>query len=105
MLATTSTSTFSSETLTWMIAIDVSYLLEFLEIYVMKEGMFSSRAKSRLTSHMFDSAGIKSAHTEILGDILMLENQIPLFLAGKMLEFELGSLDAADVALLLMLKG
>lgn len=67
--------------------------------------MFSSRAKSRLTSHIFDSAGRKSAHTEILRDILMLENQIPLFLARKMLEFELGSLDAADVALLLMLKG
>ncbi|KAK1373516.1 hypothetical protein POM88_029709 [Heracleum sosnowskyi] len=95
----------SSETLTWMMAIDVSFLLEFLEIYARKEGMLSSRAKSRLTSHMCDSTGRKSVHIEILRDILMLENQIPLFLARKMLEFEFRSIDAADGALLLMLKG
>ncbi|KAL1816232.1 hypothetical protein DCAR_0520607 [Daucus carota subsp. sativus] len=93
------------ETLAWMMAIDVAFLLEFLEVYARKDGKLLTRATSRLTSNLVDSAGRKSAHIAILRDILMLENQIPLFLLRKMLEFELGSLDAADDMLLSMLRG
>lgn len=95
----------NGETLAWMMAIDVSFLLEFLEVYARKEGKLLSRRTSRLTSNLVDSAGRKSAHIAILRDILMLENQIPMFLLRKMLEFELGSLDAADEMLLSMLRG
>ncbi|WOG95946.1 hypothetical protein DCAR_0415275 [Daucus carota subsp. sativus] len=97
--------TVSTETLTWMMAIDVPFLLEFLEGYAMKEGMLLSRSKSRLTLSVLDAAERKSSHIEIMRDILMLENQVPLFLLRKMLEFELGSVDAADDTLLAMLKG
>ncbi|KAL1816231.1 hypothetical protein DCAR_0520606 [Daucus carota subsp. sativus] len=95
----------SGETLAWMMAIDVSFLLEFLEVYARKEGKLLSRRTSRLTSNLVDSAGRKSTHIAILRDILMLENQIPMFLLRKMLELELGSLVAADDMLLSMLRG
>ncbi|KAL8149443.1 putative UPF0481 protein At3g02645 [Apium graveolens] len=93
------------ETLAWMMAIDVAFLLEFLEVYARKDGKLLSRVTSRLTSNLVDAEGRKSAHIAILRDILMLENQIPLFLLRKMLEFELGSLEAADDMLLSMLRG
>ncbi|KAK1399790.1 hypothetical protein POM88_009653 [Heracleum sosnowskyi] len=96
----------NGETLAWMMAIDVAFLLEFLEVYARKEyGKLLTRVTSRLTSNLVDSAGRKSAHIAILRDILMLENQIPLFLLRKMFEFQLGSLDAADDMLLSMLRG
>ncbi|KAL8092527.1 putative UPF0481 protein At3g02645 [Apium graveolens] len=96
---------FNSETLTWMMAIDVPFLLDFLEGYAMKEGLLLTRSKSRFTVSLLDCAEKKASHVEIMRDILMLENQIPLFLLRKLLEFELGSLDAADETLLAMLKG
>ncbi|KAK1399791.1 putative Transmembrane protein [Heracleum sosnowskyi] len=95
----------SGETLAWMMAIDVSFLLEFLEVYARKEGKLLCRGTSRLTSNLVDAAGRKSAHIAVLRDILMLENQIPMFFLRKMLELELGSLDAADEMLLSMLRG
>ncbi|CAA2994345.1 UPF0481 At3g02645 [Olea europaea subsp. europaea] len=60
-----------------MIAVDASFLLEFLQIYVVKQGR-------------------KSAHNAILRDVVMLENQIPLFSIRKNLEFQLSSLEEAD---------
>ncbi|KAM7483600.1 hypothetical protein LguiB_008183 [Lonicera macranthoides] len=56
-------------------------------------------------SHLVDISGKKSAHNAILRDILMLENQIPLFLLRKMLEFQFSSLELLDSMLLSMLTG
>lgn len=95
---------FSGETLAWMMAVDAAFLLEFLEIYSVKEGKLLTKVTSRM-SHLVDSAGRKSAHIAILRDMLMLENQVPLFLLRKMLELELGSKDSADEMLLSMLTG
>ncbi|KAJ0007211.1 hypothetical protein Pint_30231 [Pistacia integerrima] len=78
---------FSGETLTWMMAIDASFLLDFLQIYVIREGKTLSR------------------HNAILRDIVMLENQIPFFILKKMLEFQFQSLESADDVLLSMLMG
>ncbi|KAK2631652.1 hypothetical protein EUGRSUZ_L02628 [Eucalyptus grandis] len=78
---------FNGETLAWMMAIDALFLLEFLQIYAIKEGKMLSRVSSRM-SHLVDIAGRKSAHNAILRDIVMLENQIPLFILRKMLEFQ-----------------
>ncbi|XP_039170602.1 putative UPF0481 protein At3g02645 [Eucalyptus grandis] len=85
-------------------AIDVLFLLEFLQIYAIKEGKMLSRVSSRM-SHLVDFARRKSAHNAILRDIVMLENQIPLFILRKMLEFQCASLDEADDMLLTMLMG
>uniref|UniRef100_F6HNY3 Uncharacterized protein n=1 Tax=Vitis vinifera TaxID=29760 RepID=F6HNY3_VITVI len=68
---------FNGETLAWMMAIDASFLLEFLQVYAMKEGRMLTRVSSRM-SHLVDYAGTKSAHNAILRDMVMLENQIPL---------------------------
>ncbi|XP_048129771.1 putative UPF0481 protein At3g02645 [Rhodamnia argentea] len=95
---------FNGETLAWMMAIDASFLLEFLQVYAIKEGKMLSRVSSRM-SHLVDHAGRKSAHNAILRDIVMLENQIPLFILRKMLEFQFASLDEADNMLLALLMG
>nr|XP_016488499.1 PREDICTED: putative UPF0481 protein At3g02645 [Nicotiana tabacum] len=95
---------FSGETLAWMMAVDASFLLEFLQIYATNEGKLLTKVSSRM-SHLVDVAGRKSTHNAILRDIIMLENQIPLFILRKMLEFQFPSLDFADNTLLSMLMG
>ncbi|XP_059644042.1 putative UPF0481 protein At3g02645 [Cornus florida] len=95
---------FNGETLTWMIAIDASFLLEFLQIYALKQGKTLTREYSRI-SHLVDIAGRKSGHNAILRDMVMLENQIPLFVLRKMLEFQFSSLELSDDMLHSMLTG
>lgn len=95
---------FNGETLAWMMGIDASFMLEFLQIYAIQEGKVITRVSSRM-SHLVDHAGRKSAHNTILRDMVMLENQIPLFVLRKMLEFQFSSLEAADDMLLSMLVG
>lgn len=95
---------FNGETVAWMMAIDASFLLEFLQVYAIKEGKSLSRLSSRM-SHLVDYSGTKSAHNAILRDMVMLENQIPLFVLRKMLEFQFSSLEAADDMLYSMLMG
>lgn len=95
---------FNNETLGWMVAIDASFLLEFLQIYAMKEGKLLTRVSSRM-SHFVDYAGLKSAHNAILRDIMMLENQIPLFVLRKIQEVQSESLEQADDLLQSMITG
>ncbi|KAH9715514.1 hypothetical protein KPL71_021080 [Citrus sinensis] len=96
---------FSYEALAWMMAIGASFLLEFLQIYAIKDGKLSKTYSSRSMSHLLDYAGTKAAHNAILRDMVMLENQIPLFVLRKMLEFEYSSLESADEMLQAMLMG
>ncbi|QCE02140.1 hypothetical protein DEO72_LG8g151 [Vigna unguiculata] len=95
---------FNGETLVWMMAVDASFLLEFLQVYAMQEGAKVQRVSSSM-SHLVDYAGKKSAHNAILRDIVMLENQIPLFVLRKMLEFKFSSLESADEMLSMMFIG
>ncbi|KAL1340384.1 hypothetical protein AAHE18_09G010900 [Arachis hypogaea] len=95
---------FNGETLVWMMAVDASFLLEFLQIYAIQEGTKIPGVSSSM-SHLVDYAGKKSAHNAILRDIVMLENQIPFFVLRKMLEFKFSSLEAADDMLSLILLG
>ncbi|CAM0913074.1 unnamed protein product [Alopecurus aequalis] len=79
---------FSGETLAWMMVVDGAFLLEFLQIYANAEGGGKPalrRVSSRM-AHLVDFAGRKSAHGLILRDMLMLENQMPLFLLRKILQ-------------------
>uniref|UniRef100_A0A803P083 Uncharacterized protein n=1 Tax=Cannabis sativa TaxID=3483 RepID=A0A803P083_CANSA len=91
---------FSGETLAWMMAIDASFLLEFLQVYAIKEGFNKGFSSSSRMSHLVDFTGRKSAHNAILRDIIMLENQIPLFLLRKILEFQFESCDEMLLAML-----
>ncbi|KAK7394342.1 hypothetical protein VNO78_14865 [Psophocarpus tetragonolobus] len=95
---------FNGETMMWMMVLDASFLLEFLQVYSIQEGAMILGVSSRM-SHLMDYAGSIIAHNTILTDIVMLENQIPLFVLRKMLEFKFSSLELADNVLLAMLMG
>lgn len=94
----------NAETLAWMMALDASFLLEFLHIYTLKEPKMLSRVSSRM-SHLLDYSKRKSAQNAILRDIMKLENQIPLFVLRKLLEFQFLLLESADDVLHSMLMG
>ncbi|XP_052182027.1 putative UPF0481 protein At3g02645 [Diospyros lotus] len=76
---------FNGETLAWMMAVDAAFSLEFIQTPV----------------------GRKSAHEAILWDLVMLENQIPMFLLTKLLKFlQLSPApESADKKLFSMLMG
>ncbi|XP_016649543.1 PREDICTED: putative UPF0481 protein At3g02645 isoform X1 [Prunus mume] len=95
---------FNGDTLGWMMAIAASFFLELLQIYGAKEGRVLTRVSSSM-SHLVDFSGSKSAHHAILRDLVMLENQIPLFVSRRILEFQFTSLEQADDLLLSMLMG
>ncbi|XP_039119037.1 putative UPF0481 protein At3g02645 [Dioscorea cayenensis subsp. rotundata] len=95
---------FNDETIAWMMILDTSFLLEFLQIFVPEESKVLQQVPSRI-SHFVDNQGRKSAHDVILRDIMMLENQVPLFLLRVCLEFQCSSLEEADDVLTLMLNG
>ncbi|CAJ1835970.1 unnamed protein product [Sphenostylis stenocarpa] len=96
---------FNGETLMWMVTIDASFLLEFLQVYTIQDGAMVIPGVSSRMSHLMDYAGRRIAHNAILKDIVMLENQIPLFVLRKMLEFKFSSIELADDMLLFMLIG
>ncbi|KAF8096874.1 hypothetical protein N665_0299s0035 [Sinapis alba] len=82
--------TLNDETLLWIMALDSSFLIEFLKIY-----------SFRKVETLFNRVG----HNEILRDIMMIENQIPLFVLRKTLEFQLESMESADDLLVSVLTG
>ncbi|XP_038988017.1 putative UPF0481 protein At3g02645 [Phoenix dactylifera] len=94
---------FNGETLAWMMTIDASFLLEFLRNYSNAKGRVFRKVPTM--SHMVDAARMKLAYNCILRDIMMLENQIPLFLVRKILQFQCPSYQIADKELSNMLIG
>ncbi|XP_073121126.1 putative UPF0481 protein At3g02645 [Henckelia pumila] len=80
---------FNGETLAWMMLVDSCFLLEFLQAYALKGDRILTRASSRASPPGRQSANHDYA---IVRDMIMLENQIPLFCLRKVLEFQLGSL-------------
>ncbi|KAK9054646.1 hypothetical protein SSX86_025725 [Deinandra increscens subsp. villosa] len=79
----------SGDALVWMMAVDMAFLLEFLFVYSMKqEGRTLTRVASGM-SHLVDAKGKKMSHVAILRDVVMVENQIPLFLIRTMLTHQL----------------
>ncbi|CAA0816445.1 Putative UPF0481 protein [Striga hermonthica] len=95
---------FGSEALAWMMAVDACFLLEFFQVCGLKMGKVLTKNQSTL-SRLTDLSTNKNANNAILRDIVMLENQIPLFVMRMLLEFRFSSLDIADKLLLDMLIG
>lgn len=83
------------ETLAWILALDASFLLEYLHTYsVCRRRRECLDGDSRLTgvwtskmAHLIDYTRRKTAQHAILRDIVMLENQIPLFLIRELFAF------------------
>ncbi|KAG9456204.1 hypothetical protein H6P81_000712 [Aristolochia fimbriata] len=82
---------FNGETLCWGVAVDACFLLEFLRIFGLREDKEVAGSVCSRMSHLIDDAGTKSAHNAILRDVMMLENQIPLFLLRTIMKFQKSS--------------
>ncbi|XP_052198393.1 putative UPF0481 protein At3g02645 [Diospyros lotus] len=78
------------ETLVWIMAIDGTFLLEFLSNYVLMNG---NKPNATLTAHLIDYLGNKLAHHSIIADIMMLENQIPMSFLKEILSIRCSSDD------------
>ncbi|GLJ23644.1 hypothetical protein SUGI_0447820 [Cryptomeria japonica] len=75
-----------SETLAWMMLLDASFLLELLRTLAGKDQSDSSGGT--YFEPLFDESRVKSVGFAVLGDIVKLENQIPLLVLNKMLQLE-----------------
>ncbi|KAK9054647.1 hypothetical protein SSX86_025726 [Deinandra increscens subsp. villosa] len=99
----------SGDALVWMMAVDMAFLLEFLQVYSMKEEGEDTLKKVTGMSHVVDASGKKLSHVTVLRDVVMVENQIPLFLIRTMLSHQLrkttGEPKTADETLKTMLLG
>ena len=95
---------FDGETLALMMLVDASFLLEFLQVYAIREERALPRVFHR-KSHLLDYARTKSAYNEILREMVMVENQIPLFVLKQVLEFQFSTPRQADGILCSMLAG
>ncbi|KAI7744671.1 hypothetical protein M8C21_033073 [Ambrosia artemisiifolia] len=78
----------SGDALVWMMAVDMAFLLEFLVVYSMKQEDRTLNRATTSMSHLVDVTGKKLSHMAILRDLVMVENQIPLFLIKNMLDHQ-----------------
>ncbi|XXG64646.1 hypothetical protein AAC387_Pa05g2540 [Persea americana] len=76
----------TSETLAWMLAVDASFLLEFLQMYNLKRTDGLS-VNTSMTSQVSSFSEKSMTRYAILRDIIKLENQIPLFLLKELFDF------------------
>ncbi|KAG5564239.1 hypothetical protein RHGRI_000440 [Rhododendron griersonianum] len=90
------------DTLAWIMAIDGLFLLDFLNSYVNKKDRLTSCTTTALLA---DASGKNLAQSEILGDIVMLENQIPIFVLSKILTIQTSRPDVRNNLLPSMLMG
>lgn len=81
---------YKEETLAWLMALDAAFLLECLQFYV-RQADENSDADVKQLGQVLDPKGTSAAHNSIVRDLMMLENQLPLFLLQKLLELQLGS--------------
>ncbi|GJU70153.1 putative UPF0481 protein [Tanacetum coccineum] len=99
----------SGDALIWMMAVDMAFLLEFLQVYSLKEEGRTLKKVTSTMAHVVDVTGKKLSHMAVLRDVVMLENQIPMFLIHTMLKHQLkNSKDedkSADETLRSMLMG
>ncbi|TVU15191.1 hypothetical protein EJB05_38698, partial [Eragrostis curvula] len=95
----------SKETLGWMMAIDVSFLLEFLQTLNKNNNERALQMIPSRMSHLVDLSRRTSSHSMLLRDIVMLENQVPLFLLHKAIELRSSSAQPAQSVLSSMLIG
>lgn len=94
---------YKGDSLAWIMALDAVFLLECLQFYV-RHVDESSEANMKQLGHVLHPTGTSAAHNSVLRDVMMLENQLPLFLLQKLLEVQLGSKDMAAEKLCSLLK-
>ncbi|KAJ1296579.1 hypothetical protein BS78_01G312200 [Paspalum vaginatum] len=95
----------SNETLGWMMAIDVSFLFEFLQTFTKDSKQRALQRIPSKMSYLVDPSRRTSSHDMLLRDIVMLENQIPLILLLKAIETRCSSVQSTQSLLSSMLVG
>nr|XP_043617909.1 putative UPF0481 protein At3g02645 [Erigeron canadensis] len=88
----------SDDALMWMLIVDVAFLLDFLRSYYNN----TEQGISRRRVWLMEVSRKKLSHIVILRDLVMVENQIPLFLVKEMLDHQ-SDINDADETLKLML--
>ncbi|KAH9289472.1 hypothetical protein KI387_033589 [Taxus chinensis] len=88
---------YKEDALAWLMALDASFLLECLEFYSVKHNQ-ADEASSQVKQlgRVLDPSGRSATHNAIKRDLMMLENQVPLFLLQKLLEMESGCGEKAE---------
>lgn len=94
---------YKEETLAWLMGLDAVFLLECLQFYV-RHADQSSDAYVKQLGRVLDPSGTSAAHNSTVRDLMMLENQLPLFLLQKLLELQLGSETKAEERLCTLLR-
>ncbi|GLJ35849.1 hypothetical protein SUGI_0719610 [Cryptomeria japonica] len=89
---------YKEEALAWLMALDGSFVLECLQFYLKQADRTSSEVSSQVKplGRVVDISRRSETHNAIMRDLMMLENQLPLFLLQKLLEMQLGSQDKAE---------
>ncbi|GLJ35851.1 hypothetical protein SUGI_0719640 [Cryptomeria japonica] len=89
---------YKEEDLAWLMALDGSFLLECLQFYLKRGDRTSSEVSSQLKrlGSVLDTSRRSATHNAIMRDLMMLKNQLPLFVLQKLLEMQLGSQDKAE---------
>jgi len=78
---------YTEEKLAWIMALDAAFLLECLQFYA-RHAEQSSDADVKQMGRVLHHSGTSAAHNSVLRDLMMLENQLPLFLLQKLLELQ-----------------
>ncbi|KAJ9559708.1 hypothetical protein OSB04_004868 [Centaurea solstitialis] len=92
--------------LAWRMAFDMSFLLEFLQVYyIMESGGTGNTDIGPSLSRVFDVSRKKLSHMAILRDVVKLENQIPLFLIKTMMKHDRSFDESPTETLRIMLTG
>jgi len=94
---------YKEETLAWIMALDATFLLECLQFYV-RHADKSSDVDVKQLGRVLHPTGTGSTHNSVFRDLMMLENQLPLFLLQNLLELQLGSKAKAEERLSSLLR-
>jgi hypothetical protein len=94
---------YKEETLSWLMALDAAFLLECLQFYV-RHADQSSHSDFKHLGSVLDPNATRAVHNSIVRDLMMLENQLPVFLLQKLLELQLGSRAKAEERLSRLLR-
>ncbi|GLJ25734.1 hypothetical protein SUGI_0492650 [Cryptomeria japonica] len=89
---------FNEEALALLMALDAAFVLECLRFYAKQADKTSQEVSSEVKQlgNVLDPSGRSAAHNAIMKDLMMLENQIPLFVLRKLLEMQLLSEAGAE---------
>jgi len=94
---------YKEETLAWIMALDATFLLECLQFYV-RHADKSSDVDVKQLGRVLHPTGTGSTHNSVFRDLMMLENQLPLFLLQNLLGLQLGSKAKAEERLSSLLR-